>query len=146
MRHAAAVLVLALVACSGEGPCLDSPPCSFSARGACVALDPADPPPAVTAEDVETAIDAGLDFWGADRSLVSGWTIVLRGSPFQRGSQTVGAETDPICSTVTLSPYNGCPVHRLAHEIGHIALDGDGTHEAQRWREGSAFCGVCSAD
>lgn len=152
-------LAVALAGCAPDETC-PSPPepgCRYTLRGACVVIDPTDPPQLAAGADVpallERGIAAGAAFWGADPDrVVDGVTIVLREHPTWIDGELALGSASARCRMIYLSDgispmgeaYPGCIELMLPHEIGHLVLPDDAGHRDPRWANvdyvGVALC------
>jgi hypothetical protein len=129
----------ALIASGCAGAESDSPVCDAHVYGACLVLDPdLAPRPTPPAERARVLIEVGALYWGADAAtVVAGWTIyairadsipcagnpgLYRGCTYRDRRVIVLSDTG-----------DGCFEEWLAHEIGHVVLNGDPQHLDPRW-------------
>jgi len=109
------------------------------AHGARLVADPAAEVPVRTGglvAEAERSIEVGAIVWGADVTVLEGWTIAFQGGRFACQSRPTSPRaagcTHREQGWIQAGPDGGCRTSALVHEIGHVLI-GDTGHLDARW-------------
>jgi hypothetical protein len=137
VKSSAGLLVTLATWLGCTGPEWDGDPssCSFVQDGACVRLEPGT---RAAPKDLQFALGVAAAYWSADASVLSGYLISVHPqnadlSLCGGGPWTTSGCVDRARAHMHLRQVDDCAFLYLPHEVGHVALDGDGDHEDPRW-------------